>query len=301
MQTVKDLVMSAKFDQAWHAQALIDMLAPSGQLERPLQVLAVDGDILAYRTAAVCETHFEGACDAIIDSTLKRIATQSGISLMRIYLSGADNFRYEVGKTKPYKGNRATMVHPQFLQHCKSYLETKYNAIRVHGYEADDGIATDMTINGAIHCGIDKDMLQIPGRHFNYVKADEQKLNEAWVTIDEEDAQLILYRQILMGDNSDNVPGLPGVGEKKAEGYVTNAVEAKEQAEQAYKMVVPAKLPGTDPLEYFKEQSTLITMVTNVPLKFDNTVYIEPETAGFEAQEGEDLPLEEQTSAQPRL
>lgn len=292
-----DLISGAQFDEPWKAQILLDMLSSTGQLGRTVSpVLAVDGDILAYRTAAVCETHFEGACDAIIDSTLKRIATQSGVSLMRIYLSGENNFRYEIGKTKPYKGNRATMVHPQFLAHCKTYLETKYKALRVNGYEADDSIATDMTINGAIHCGIDKDIYQIPGKHFNYVKADEQKLDEAWRTIDIEDAELLLYRQILMGDNSDNVPGLPGIGEKKAEALITNAVDAQEQAITAYKMNVPAKLPGVDPMEYFKEQSALITMVRDVPLKFDNTIYIAPETAGFEAQD-----IETQVNATPRL
>lgn len=296
-----DLINSAKFDEEWKKTFLQDELVRIGMasgteiLYKSLgPVLAVDGDTLAYRTAAVCETHFEGACEAILDSALKRISTLSGVSLMRIYLSGENNFRYSVGVTKPYKGNRATMVHPQFLGHCKNYLETKYKAIRVHGYEADDGIATDMVVNGAIHCGVDKDILQIPGDHFNYVKADED-ISKAWISIDEEDATVLLYRQILMGDTSDNVPGLPGVGEKKAESFVTNAVDAKDQAIAAYRMVVPAKLPGVDPMVYFEEQQNLIKMVTNVPLSFDNTIFIEPNTDGFEAQ---DL---EVTNATPRL
>lgn len=280
------------------------MLGPSGQLERIVgPVLAVDGDTLAYRTAAVCEDHFEGACKAILDNTLKGISTLSGIPLMRIYLSGTDNFRYEVGKTKPYKGNRSTMVHPQFLQYCKTYLETEYKALRMHGYEADDGIATDMTVNGAIHCGVDKDILQVAGKHFNYVKADEGNMEAAWKDVDEEDAVLTLYRQILMGDTSDNVPGLPGIGEKKAEALITSAVDARDQAIAAYRMNVPAKLPGTDPMEYFEEQAALITMVTNVPLKFDNTIYVAPDSGGFEAQDApvDESALEGQERAQPRI
>lgn len=134
------------------------------------QVFAVDGDTLAYRTAAVCNDHFEGACYAIIKSTLRDIATDTGITKMRIYLSGSNNFRYAVGKTKPYKGNRATMVKPQFLQACRDHLVELYNAQVIDGFEADDAIATDMVNNSAIHCGVDKDIFQIAGRHYNYVK-----------------------------------------------------------------------------------------------------------------------------------
>lgn len=256
----------------------------SEQLEKPIDVMAVDGDIIAYKTAAVCEQHFEGACDAIIDTTLREIATNTGVSLMRIYISGDGNFRKQVGVTKPYKGNRATMVHPQFLDHCKEYLETKYKAVRVHGYEADDGIATDMTVNGAIHCGIDKDILQVPGRHYNYIKKE-------WQTVDEEQAIITLHRQILMGDVSDNVPGLPGVGEKKAEGCITDATMARDQAIEMYHMVVPAKrdiLGEVDPMAYFEEQSALITMVSSVDLDFTNTVYVAPEVSGFEKQNDEE-------------
>lgn len=247
-----------------------------------MKTLAVDGDILAYRTAAVCEEHFEGAAEAIIDSTLRDIATDTNIPHMRIYISGEDNFRKEVAKTKPYKGNRATMVRPRFLESTKLYLYEKYGAVQVHGYEADDAIATDMTQTGAIHCGIDKDMLQIPGMHYNYVKKE-------WKTISEEDAILILYRQILQGDNSDNIPGLPRIGEKKAADAIQNHETALVDAMNFYNEVCGEKLPDVNPIVYFMEQSQLITMVKDVPLyciDFNTYVTIEKNSGGFEEQEG---------------
>lgn len=243
------------------------------------RVLAVDGDIIAYRTAAVCEDHFEGACDAIIASTLKDIATDTGISSMRIYLSGENNFRKKVAKTKPYKGNRATMVAPKYLNHCKQYLIKNYRAIQVHGYEADDGVASDMTQNNAIHCGIDKDILQVPGDHYNYVKKE-------WQHVTEEEATIRLYRQILMGDNSDNIPGLPRMGEKTAEKIIYDAETAFDVCLETYKEVCADKLPEIDPVEYFFEQKMLIEMVHTVDLLSLFTAYVEPETDGFESQDG---------------
>ncbi len=246
--------------------------------EKP-SVLAVDGDIVAYRTAAVCEDHFEGSCNDILDTTLKTISTDTGISNMRIYISGRTNFRYDVATTKPYKGNRATMVRPQYLNHCKQYLIDNYKAIVMHGYEADDGIATDMTINGAAHCGIDKDILQIAGWHYNYVK-------EEWQHVTPEEAEITLYRQVLMGDTSDNIPGLPRIGEVKAANAITDHETAATDAVKYYEEVCKEKLPDIDFFEYFVEQLKLIKMITNVDVYKMITTKVDPETEGFEVQEG---------------
>ena len=246
-------------------------------------ILAVDGDIIAYRTACVCEEDWEGACRSIIDSTLRQIATGSGVSKMRIYLSGMNNFRYEVAKTKPYKGNRSGMVAPKFLNYCKQYLEEQYGAIRMHGYEADDGIASDMTQSGAIHCGIDKDILQIPGRHYNYVK-------EEWQEVSTEEATLNLYRQVLTGDTSDNIPGLPRVGAKTAEKVIVDADTAFTDAFEYYKQVCADKLPEVNVVEYFAEQFQLISMRTDLALyeiDFDVHVMVAGSDEGFDEQEGD--------------
>lgn len=252
------------------------------------QVLAIDGDTLAYRTAAVCEDHFEGAAFAIVRSTLKDIVTDTGVTKVRIYLSGQDNYRYKVAKTKPYKGNRATMVRPKYLEATREFLVEFCNAIVVNGYEADDAIATDMVVNGAIHVGVDKDMFQIAGRHYNYVKKE-------WIEVSPDQAILNLYRQILMGDTSDNIPGLPKVGEKKAFNAIQNPETAEEDAMEMYKSVVGLSLPGVNWIEYMAEQQSLVKMVTDVELDFDKFYEVEPETEGFT---GQDAPAE--TTEEPR-
>ena len=251
------------------------------------KVLAVDGDIIAYRTAAVCEDHFAGAGYAIIDSTLKEIAEDTGITKMRIYLSGKtgdhnyavekDNFRLAIGKTKPYKGNRATMVRPIYLPDMIEWLMEKKNAIMVDGYEADDAVATDMTVNGAFHCGIDKDILQIAGKHYNYVKKE-------WKIITPDEAILILHRQILMGDTSDNIPGLPKWGVKTAEKAIQNPNTALEDVMEIYQQVVAQKMPDTNYIEYLAEQQALITMVKDIEIDYNKFYIQEISSEGFEVQ-----------------
>jgi len=244
------------------------------------RVLAVDGDIIAYRSAAVCEEHFEKTCEEIIKTTLTNIATDTGIEQMRIYISGQDNFRYKVATTKPYKGNRATMVAPKFLNYCKDFLVKEYRAIRTHGYEADDGIATDMTRNKAIHCGIDKDIFQIAGLHYNWVKLE-------WYEVTEDEAIVNLYRQILMGDTSDNIPGLPRVGEKTAAGVIVDPRTAVEDALLFYETVCAEKLPEVNYVTYFKEQAELVTMVRNVDILSCMTTTVEANVQGFESDDGD--------------
>ena len=57
---------------------------------------------------------------------------------------------------------------------------------------------------------IDKDLLQLPGRHYNFVK-------DLFTNVSEEQGLRTFYLQLLTGDRSDNIPGLSGVGPKTAE------------------------------------------------------------------------------------
>lgn len=76
------------------------------------------------------------------------------------------------------------------------------------GYEADDALGMNQT-EGAVICSIDKDLLQIPGQHYNFVKG-------LWTEITELDGWFNFYVQLLVGDTSDNIPGCPGIGKVKA-------------------------------------------------------------------------------------
>jgi 5'-3' exonuclease len=89
---------------------------------------------------------------------------------------------------------------------------SKWGAIISEGEEADDLIAIEATEIGpdAIVASIDKDMLQIPCRHFNFTTG-------VWTTVTEFGGLRSFYKQILTGDRADNIIGLYRVGPVKAE------------------------------------------------------------------------------------
>ena len=97
---------------------------------------------------------------------------------------------------------------------------------------------------------------------------------------------MILYRQVLMGDVSDNVPGLPRVGETTAFKAIQNWETAEEDARRFYEDTVRMKLHGVDHSIYFTEQLSLIQMLTDIPLEYKNTITITPDSGGFVSQEG---------------
>lgn len=218
-----------------------------------MTTLAIDADILCYRIAATTDGVYGGACDDLIDDKVNDIVRETSCNEFRMYLSGERNFRNDIAVTKPYKGNRDALKKPDNLEYCKDYVRKNYNAITVHGAEADDGVASDMVQNGAIHCGQDKDIYQIAGKHYNFVTG-------YWDEVTPEQATLNFYRQMLTGDSTDNIQGLIGVGDKTAEKLIHDPATAMEDAKQAYRENVEAKMEGVDVATYWKEQFLLIEL-----------------------------------------
>lgn len=85
-----------------------------------------------------------------------------------------------------------------------------------------------------IMCAIDKDLLlSIPGKHFNYTYKLEVKDNPNsvikgwWVETDEVDSKSYTWKQMIMGDNSDGIGGIPKLGEVAANKMIVDCDEIK--------------------------------------------------------------------------
>lgn len=129
-----------------------------------------------------------------------------------------NNFRSKVAVTLPYKKrwNAATQQFEsrkrpilfeaanELLVHVLKYvvrLPTDSLLYTVNNVEAEDLIVDRYDPMNDVIYHIDKDLNQCAGLHFNYDKG-------FYYTVTDEEAEWNLWRQIVLGDSVDNIPGL---------------------------------------------------------------------------------------------
>lgn len=138
------------------------------------------------------------------------------------------SFRYYEAKTKKYKGNRKS-DKPLHYHNLRAYMLAHYKCVVSNGLEADDMMAIYQTAGtDTIICSIDKDLRQIPGKHYSWsvgsrsgrpvYVVDElgtmelvgkpKKLNATGMKL--------FFAQVLMGDPVDNIQGVEGMGPVRA-------------------------------------------------------------------------------------
>lgn len=196
----------------------------------------IDGDILLYEIGYAAEAGWqkEGVpsfdyAEQLLEQRIANIcamveATASPI----IYLTGKTNFRTEIAKLRPYKDRPSTK--PFHYYNLKAYIKGTYDWRMQEGLEADDLLAIEQTArqNETIICTRDKDLLQIPGWHYQWELGRQAQFGPELVTelgtlrISEDrkklrgTGSLFFYSQCLTGDSVDTVPGLPRFGPAKA-------------------------------------------------------------------------------------
>lgn len=187
-------------------------------------ICLTDGDPLAYIAAW---NNTEEEAKAKIDSLVQEIPESVFATDHRIAIKGSGNFRDDV--IGDYKAGRKT--EPEYaalIRILREYLIDEHNAIPADGQEADDLLA-----QWAEECrqagedwaiaSIDKDLLTIPGTHYNIRKGTIEH-------IDEDTADYLLNAQLLTGDRVDNIQGLKGIGPKKAENILAGATFGNRRA-----------------------------------------------------------------------
>ena len=173
----------------------------------------LDADILCYRVGFATEDEHENTAIETMAVFLEDLLMFDLVDTddHELFLTGKTNFRNEVAVTVPYKGNRKDVKKPKHLPLLREYLQTAWGASVSDGQEADDDIAIRATELGeeSIIVSIDKDFMQVPGWHYNFVKKVKKHVTP-------EEGLRFFYKQILMGDSADNIKGIFRVGEKKA-------------------------------------------------------------------------------------
>ena len=180
------------------------------------KIALIDGDSLIYYEMG--KPTLTEALNSL-DGRLHQMFEETEATHYAGFLTSGKCFRYAAAKTKPYKGNRKKGDKPYIFPAIKEYLRQEWNFISVPELEADDLVSIYHKDPLTTICSPDKDVLyQNIGEHYNYGKAEKV------ICLEDYDIEF-LWTQMLMGDSTDGIQGIPKVGEKTAEIWLKNIPE----------------------------------------------------------------------------
>ena len=188
-------------------------------------IALLDADILCYRVGFATDNEHENTAIETMAVFLEDLLMFDLVDCEEheLFLTGKVNYRHDIAVTAPYKGNRKDVKKPIHLPLLREYLQTAWGASVSDGQEADDDIAIRATELGdeAIIVSIDKDFMQVPTWHYNFVKREKKYVTP-------EEGLRFFYKQILTGDNADNIKGLHRVGDVRATKMLADAKTEQE-------------------------------------------------------------------------
>lgn len=136
-----------------------------------------------------------------------------------VFIGSKNNFREKL--YPEYKANRKDAREPVYKDHAIAWLKKNFSFVECDGYEEDDGLAISHVKGKTCIICEDKDLLQIPGHQYNPFTGVKRNISV-------KEANYWLYTQILAGDATDNIPGIKGIGLKKAEKILEGSKSPKE-------------------------------------------------------------------------
>lgn len=224
------------------------------------KIVLIDADSLLYFEMG--KDTLEEAIDGI-NQRIQQIIIETEAESYIGYLTLGKCFRYAAAKTKPYKYNRKGGMKPPIFYALRAYVQQAHGFISVDGYEADDmvGIGRDYFVSAGHEVTIsspDKDVLQqLAGKHYNYQKAE-------FIETSCEEAEKFLWKQVLMGDSTDGIPGIPGLGPKTADAIIDNMPESKLEYHEVVLSQYMSKFKTSEAIERFAETFKLVNIIKSM-------------------------------------
>jgi 5'-3' exonuclease len=146
-------------------------------------------------------------------------------------VKGQGNFRQDIfPEYKAHRNTGSVDKRKELVPDVRLMAIEAGIAVPAHNREADDYVriwAEECRRNGDnfVICSIDKDLLCIPGKHYLIHK-------QQFVDVSEDQGNFFYWRQVLQGDATDNIQGIPGIGPKKAEKILVDC-DTNEKREAA--------------------------------------------------------------------
>ena len=200
------------------------------------KIILVDGNNLLFRSyyATAYNGNFMNNSKGFPTNALfgfvnmiNKIVTEENPIYMLVAFDKGKTFRHE--KYTEYKGGRGETpdeLKKQFPVAKELLIAMGIKYYEIDNYEADDIIGTfsHMCDNDPNYQGLiissDKDLLQLISKEVemkllkskDYIRYDKESFKEEWGI----DPIKVIDLKALMGDASDNIPGVKGIGEKTA-------------------------------------------------------------------------------------
>lgn len=188
------------------------------------RTLLMDGDIILYMMAFAVQANqgdYYDLREAIHEEVERwgKCEPEGDIILCLSNHTGsldARSFRYQV--FPEYKKHRQDTDKPRWYAEAADILRSDFYYAEYPTLEGDDvmGIlGTRFKPDESVMVSIDKDLLQIPGWHWN----PRKQKHPFWQS--PSDALYIYHTQWIMGDSTDGYKGIPRMGPKKTEAFLS--------------------------------------------------------------------------------
>jgi len=261
-------------------------------MSKKQRLFLIDGSALAYRSYFAfirnplinSKGENTSAVFGFTNSILKILKDENPDYVAVVFDTKAPTFRHEI--YKEYKSTRAKMPHEmsEQLPHIREVAEgMNLPILEVDGFEADDLMGTlarkaeEKGFEVTLVTG-DKDFLQLVDEKIKVL--NPQRGGEEAELLDKQGVKekfgvppdKVIEVLGLMGDASDNIPGIPGIGEKtaleliKEFGSLENTLKNADKVKK--KSVQKRLLEHADLARLSKR---LVTIDTHVPYELDLT------------------------------
>jgi len=199
----------------------------------------IDADILRYEVGFASQTGWKAITgkeeevppfDYVEDLLLQRIQiilNDTNSDSYCLYITEGPTFRYEIWKTREYKGTRKDNK-PWHFNNITAYIKGLLPHKVVTYIEADDALAMDNQVEeDTILCSRDKDLRMVPGLFYSWELGKQPSFgpllidNFGYIDLTENKkirgiGFAFFCSQLLTGDVVDNIPGINGYGPVKA-------------------------------------------------------------------------------------
>ncbi len=252
------------------------------------RIILVDGNSLMYRAyygfgdpskmRPNSKGIYTNACNAFIRMIHNLINKEDYDNILIAFDKGKHTFRHEI--QADYKAGRSAMPDEMRMQiaYLKDFLKRANIAqLEIQDYEADDIIGTMsyMALQEGYHCDIyssDKDLLQLVSEN-STVHMTIKGMSEL------EDYTLDHFKEVygitptqfidlkaLMGDKSDNISGVPGIGPKKGIKLLQTYDSVEGILENVEQLSASDKAKFLDNKELVLTCKKMVTILRNAPI-----------------------------------